>query len=332
MPTPSARLGIPNYTEDDTPVDLPTAWLARSVVLDTLVPISSGTLAQRPTSSPSTLGIVGRQAIVTGEVDSPRLDLDLGSSWVTVGPPTKDGDPAVAGSRSLGTGVGQAAPGNSASFFSPGDLKVSAAANPQTGWLRCDGAAVSRTTYAALYAAISTAYGTGDGSTTFNVPDYRGRTIVGAGAGPGLTNRPIGYKDGEENHSLATAEMPSHNHGGATGGGTTGGGTTGAVQSGGRSNGHTHPSLSNGYALVASAASVALASWAPQAGHTPCIMTNGPIASGGTGGEDADHSHYVPGMSVPGLSVPALGITAQGGGGVHNNMQPYAVANVFIKT
>jgi len=52
-----------------------------------------------------------------------------------------------------------------------------------TGWLECDGSAVSRTTYAALYAAISTAWGTGDGSTTFNLPDFRGRATIGVGTG-----------------------------------------------------------------------------------------------------------------------------------------------------
>jgi len=54
-------------------------------------------------------------------------------------------------------------------------------APPVGGWLLCDGSAVSRTTYAALFAAIGTAYGTGDGSTTFNLPDLRGRTAFGLG-------------------------------------------------------------------------------------------------------------------------------------------------------
>jgi len=44
-----------------------------------------------------------------------------------------------------------------------------------SGWIMCDGAAVSRTVYAGLFAAIGTTYGTGDGSTTFNLPDFRGR-------------------------------------------------------------------------------------------------------------------------------------------------------------
>lgn len=52
-----------------------------------------------------------------------------------------------------------------------------------TGWLECDGAAVSRVTYAALFTAISTTWGAGDGSTTFNLPDFRGRTRIGRGTG-----------------------------------------------------------------------------------------------------------------------------------------------------
>lgn len=52
-----------------------------------------------------------------------------------------------------------------------------------TGFLPCDGAAVSRTTYAALFTVIGTSYGVGDGTTTFNVPDGRGRTFIGSGTG-----------------------------------------------------------------------------------------------------------------------------------------------------
>lgn len=52
-----------------------------------------------------------------------------------------------------------------------------------TGWLECDGAAVSRATYAALFTAISTTWGAGDGSTTFNLPNFRGRARIGRGTG-----------------------------------------------------------------------------------------------------------------------------------------------------
>jgi microcystin-dependent protein len=54
-----------------------------------------------------------------------------------------------------------------------------AGAAAPTGWLMCYGQAVSRTTYAALFAAIGTTYGAGDGATTFNLPDLRGRVIAG---------------------------------------------------------------------------------------------------------------------------------------------------------
>ena len=85
-----------------------------------------------------------------------------------------------------------------------------------TGYLLCDGSAVSRTTYAALYAALGGAaspYGQGDNSTTFNLPDFRGRVAVGKNTG---TFAALGAKGGEETHVLLLAESPAHDHGGAT--------------------------------------------------------------------------------------------------------------------
>ena len=61
----------------------------------------------------------------------------------------------------------------------PGAIMAFGGSAAPAGWLLCDGSAVSRTTFAALFAAISTAYGSGDGSTTFNLPDLRGRAAVG---------------------------------------------------------------------------------------------------------------------------------------------------------
>lgn len=70
-----------------------------------------------------------------------------------------------------------------------GDVKYTARSTAPTGWLKANGAAVSRTTYAALFAAIGTTFGAGDGSTTFNLPDLRGEFIRGwddaRGADPG---------------------------------------------------------------------------------------------------------------------------------------------------
>lgn len=93
-----------------------------------------------------------------------------------------------------------------------GSVTMYAGTGLPTGWLRCNGAAVSRTTYAALFTAIGTTYGAGDGSTTFNLPDLNGRAPFGAGAGTGLTARTLGAKGGEETHVLTIAEMPAHGH------------------------------------------------------------------------------------------------------------------------
>lgn len=93
-----------------------------------------------------------------------------------------------------------------------GSIVQFGATTAPAGWLLCDGAAVSRTTYAVLFAAIGTTWGTGDGSTTFNVPDHRGRTPIGQGTGAGLTGRTLAAILGEEIHALTTAEMPAHFH------------------------------------------------------------------------------------------------------------------------
>lgn len=61
----------------------------------------------------------------------------------------------------------------------PGTVFTYAGSSAPTGYLSCDGSAVSRTTYAALFSSIGIAHGSGDGSTTFNLPDYRGRFLRG---------------------------------------------------------------------------------------------------------------------------------------------------------
>lgn len=83
---------------------------------------------------------------------------------------------------------------------------------PPLGTLLCDGSAVSRVTYAALFAAIGTTYGAGDGSTTFNLPNLKGRVPVGAGTDTNGITYTRGQTGGEPTHKLTTPEMPSHSH------------------------------------------------------------------------------------------------------------------------
>lgn len=95
-----------------------------------------------------------------------------------------------------------------------------------SGWLLCDGSAISRTTYASLFSAIGTTFGVGDGSSTFNIPDARGRVIAGQDdmggsaasrlttAGSGVDGATLGATGGAQNVTLTAAEsgLPSHSH------------------------------------------------------------------------------------------------------------------------
>ena len=93
-----------------------------------------------------------------------------------------------------------------------------------TGWLLCYGQAVSRSTYSDLFAIISTTYGVGDGSTTFNLPDLRGRVVAGqddmggvsadrlTDQSGGLDGDTLGDTGGSETHTLTTTEIAAHTH------------------------------------------------------------------------------------------------------------------------
>ncbi len=102
----------------------------------------------------------------------------------------------------------------------PGIITPFAGTTAPLGWLLCYGQAVSRTTFAQLFTAIGTTYGTGDGSTTFNVPDLRGRFPLGkdnmGGTSANRVTAPeadnLGQASGAESHILTTNELPSHSH------------------------------------------------------------------------------------------------------------------------
>jgi microcystin-dependent protein len=91
----------------------------------------------------------------------------------------------------------------------PGTLAAYGGATAPSGWLLCDGSAVSRTVYGLLFSAIGTIYGAGDGSTTFNVPDLRGRVAVGYAASGGHADvSTLGNTDG----AVLASRRPKHKH------------------------------------------------------------------------------------------------------------------------
>ena len=83
------------------------------------------------------------------------------------------------------------------------------------GWLICDGSAVSRTLYPDLFFVEGELFGVGDGVTTFNIPDLRGRTMCGPdnGAGRVTANNQIAVGGGSESHVQLVSELASHSHG-----------------------------------------------------------------------------------------------------------------------
>ena len=163
------------------------------------------------------------------------------------------------------------------------------------GYIFANGQAISRTTFARLFDVFGTTYGSGDGSTTFNVPDKRGRVSAGkddmGGSSANRLTSPIngdnlGAVGGLESHTLITAEMPAHGHTGTTS-------TDGLHQ-----HSYEKPNADGGSEA------------GPFQRYTPSTVNTS---------TDGNHNH-------------SLNLNNTGGGGAHNNMQPTIVANYIIKT
>ncbi len=92
-----------------------------------------------------------------------------------------------------------------------GEIRMFAFDYAPRSWAHCDGALLPISQYQSLYALLSTRYG-GDGRTSFALPDLRGRVPVHVGQGPGLTDRTLGQRAGEESTTLTAGQMPSHSH------------------------------------------------------------------------------------------------------------------------
>ena len=89
-----------------------------------------------------------------------------------------------------------------------GSIQMYAGSTAPSGWLICDGSAVSRTDYADLFSVIGTTYGSGDGSTTFNIPNLKGKVPVGLDSSDTSFDT-IGETGGEKAHTLTNNELPT---------------------------------------------------------------------------------------------------------------------------
>jgi len=181
---------------------------------------------------------------------------------------------------------------------------------PNDNWLLATGQAISRATYAGLFALFGTFYGGGDGSTTFNLPNLATRVPVGAGNGYSL-----GTTGGATTHTLIEGEMPNHGHSGGIGNHThtvndpSHNHTFYAFTGGGQDNSDDFGHANTGIA-------------GERDGNKGYINSNG----GGT----QIISNSTTGITINSASS-SITLNNTGGGQPHNNMQPYIVLNYIVK-
>lgn len=191
----------------------------------------------------------------------------------------------------------------SAAMNVPGVVAMWAGSEPPAGWLICDGSEVSRSVCAALFSAIGTTYGSGNGSTTFNLPNLKGRVAVGLN-GTDAAFDALGETGGEKVHALTTAEMPTHSH---------------------TQDMHTH--TQNAHAHSITNGSTDVYGFARMSANSTAWLYN---ADKGTPRIKESYDSIANATATNQYTTA----TNQNAGGsyAHNNLQPYIVLNYIIKT
>ena len=170
-------------------------------------------------------------------------------------------------------------------------------------YLICDGRTLLKTDYTELFEVLGNTYGSVT-TTSFNIPDLRGRTIIGTGGGTNLTNRLVGATGGTESETLTIAKMPSHTHTGKT---------SGAGE-------HIH-----GYFPFFDTSDGKLYDCGKGAGTCPFLYNpTGFLDNGG----DKDHRLYT---NLSDEHNHTLNIIPTGNSNSHNNLQPFLSLNYIIK-
>lgn len=215
-----------------------------------------------------------------------------------------------------------------------GEISMWATGSAPTGWLICDGSAISRTTYAALFAVIGTVYGAGDGSTTFNLPNLKGRVVVGRDSADADWDT-LGETRGSKTHTLTISEMPVHSH-------TQNAHNHSQVAHNHSQNAHNHVI----YMSTSSAGSHSHTySWDNVSGGTRASGSSYTIVTSSLDTDNTStagsHTHDVIGYSIDAtasnIETTATNVEATatnnntGSGVAHNNIQPSIVLNFIIR-
>ena len=181
-----------------------------------------------------------------------------------------------------------------------------------TGWLLCQGQLVSRSTYAQLFLAIGTTYGSGDGATTFALPNLQGRVPVGQ-TSSGTFNT-LGSVGGTETHTLTVDQMPSHTH----------------IQ-----NAHNHTQNSHNHTQNSHNHIISVDSTQLRYLNTTAAVGSGMGGLAGIAGGSDNLRATSTTATNQATTATNQSTTATnqntGGGQAHNNLQPYIVLNYMIK-